>query len=75
MNVIQVLFSFIKQKYLRRFYDLPAALQGKSSGTFETKIKAMQRFFNLKVTQSGKLLILLLLQMSCFVKTELNLIS
>lgn len=56
MNVIQLLFSLNKQKYLRRFYDLPAGFQGRqrSSGAFETKIKEMQRFFKLKVTTSGK---------------------
>lgn len=54
INVIQLLFSFNKQKYLRRFYDLPAGLQGRqrSSGAFETKIKEMQTFFRLKVTTS-----------------------
>ncbi|KAI4815371.1 hypothetical protein KUCAC02_005519, partial [Chaenocephalus aceratus] len=38
--------------YLRRFYGLPAGLQGrqKSSGTFQNKIKEMQRFFQLEVT-------------------------
>uniref|UniRef100_A0A7N8YPY6 Collagenase 3 n=1 Tax=Mastacembelus armatus TaxID=205130 RepID=A0A7N8YPY6_9TELE len=41
-----------KEKYLRRFYGLPAGLQGaqRSSGAFQAKIKEMQKFFNLKVT-------------------------
>ncbi|XP_068440958.1 collagenase 3 [Clinocottus analis] len=42
----------LAEKYLRRFYDLPAGLQGrqKSSGAFETRIRAMQSFFNIEVT-------------------------
>ncbi|XP_029302243.1 LOW QUALITY PROTEIN: collagenase 3-like [Cottoperca gobio] len=45
----------LAEKYLRRFYGLPAGLQGRqrSSGPFETKMEEMQRFFKLKVT--GKL--------------------
>ncbi|KAK5868420.1 hypothetical protein PBY51_009438 [Eleginops maclovinus] len=44
----------LAENYLRRFYGLPAGLQGreKSSGTFQNKIKEMQRFFNLEVTGS-----------------------
>ncbi|XP_068569056.1 collagenase 3 [Cebidichthys violaceus] len=40
------------EKYLRRFYGLPAGLQGiqSSSGAFQTKIREMQTFFKLKVT-------------------------
>ncbi|KAF3847941.1 hypothetical protein F7725_020969 [Dissostichus mawsoni] len=47
-----LLFYFNKQNYLRRFYGSPAGLQGrqKSSGTFQNKIKEMQRFFQLEVT-------------------------
>ncbi|XP_026186334.1 collagenase 3 [Mastacembelus armatus] len=42
----------LAEKYLRRFYGLPAGLQGaqRSSGAFQAKIKEMQKFFNLKVT-------------------------
>uniref|UniRef100_A0A665UQ22 Collagenase 3 n=1 Tax=Echeneis naucrates TaxID=173247 RepID=A0A665UQ22_ECHNA len=42
----------IAEEYLRRFYRLPAGLQGKQgdSDGFKTKIKEMQRFFKLKVT-------------------------
>ncbi|XP_037534031.1 collagenase 3 [Nematolebias whitei] len=45
----------LAEKYLRRFYNLPVGLQGTqtSSSDFQTKIKEMQRFFNLEVT--GKL--------------------
>lgn len=48
---------FFKQKYLNRFYALPAGLQGRqgSSDAFQTKLKEMQKFFNLKVTRKGKL--------------------
>ncbi|XP_070761481.1 collagenase 3 [Enoplosus armatus] len=44
--------KLLAQKYLSRFYGLPAGLQGRqrSSGAFETKIKEMQKFFKLKVT-------------------------
>lgn len=40
-----------KQKYLRRFYGLPAGLQGRDgpSSAFQSKIKEMQKFFKLKV--------------------------
>ncbi|CAL8283520.1 unnamed protein product [Gadus morhua 'NCC'] len=43
------------EKYLSRFYHLPAGLLGarKSSDVLQTKLKEMQAFFNLKVT--GKL--------------------
>ncbi|XP_059930959.1 collagenase 3 isoform X2 [Gadus macrocephalus] len=43
------------EKYLSRFYNLPAGLLGarKSSDVLQTKLKEMQAFFNLKVT--GKL--------------------
>ncbi|KAM7413465.1 hypothetical protein PAMA_020723 [Pampus argenteus] len=42
----------LAEKYLRQFYGLPAGLQGRqrSTGSFETKVKEMQRFFKLKVT-------------------------
>ncbi|KAI9537203.1 hypothetical protein NQZ68_027237 [Dissostichus eleginoides] len=42
----------LAENYLRRFYGLPTGLQGrqKSSGTFQNKIKEMQRFFQLEVT-------------------------
>ncbi|XP_061576201.1 collagenase 3 [Cololabis saira] len=42
----------LAEKYLRRFYRLPPGLQGRqtSSGAFETQIKEMQSFFNIKVT-------------------------
>ncbi|KAE8295523.1 Collagenase 3 [Larimichthys crocea] len=42
----------LAEKYLRRFYDLPAGLQGKpsTSGAFQAKIREMQSFFKLKVT-------------------------
>ncbi|XP_033970729.1 collagenase 3 [Trematomus bernacchii] len=42
----------LAENYLRRFYGLPAGLRGrqKSSGTFQNKIKEMQRFFQLEVT-------------------------
>uniref|UniRef100_A0A3Q4AQT4 Collagenase 3 n=1 Tax=Mola mola TaxID=94237 RepID=A0A3Q4AQT4_MOLML len=42
----------LAEKYLRRFYGLPAGLQGRqrTSGAFEAKIKEMQHFFKLKVT-------------------------
>ncbi|KAF3693003.1 Collagenase 3 [Channa argus] len=42
----------LAEKYLRRFYGLPAGLQGKkgSSDAIQTKIKEMQKFFNLEVT-------------------------
>lgn len=54
-SVIQNMFlSLLIQKYLRRFYGLPAGLQGRqrSTGSFQAKIKEMQRFFNLKVTEN-----------------------
>ncbi|CAL8360904.1 unnamed protein product [Merluccius merluccius] len=39
------------EKYLRRFYNLPIGLGGRtSSDVMQTKIKEMQTFFNLKVT-------------------------
>lgn len=40
------------QKYLRRFYNLPAGLlgTGKSSDVMQTTIKQMQAFFKLNVT-------------------------
>lgn len=49
-------FYIFKQKYLRRFYGLPAGLQGRrrSSDAFQTKIKEMQKFFKLKVTRWRK---------------------
>lgn len=56
MNIIQ-LFSFTKQKYLRRLYGLPAGLQGRqrsSSGVFQSKIKEMQKFFKLKVSSLSR---------------------
>ncbi|XP_075330584.1 collagenase 3 [Odontesthes bonariensis] len=42
----------LAEKYLRRFYGLPAGYQGRqsSSGAFQTKIMDMQRFFKLEVT-------------------------
>ncbi|XP_061073207.1 collagenase 3-like [Conger conger] len=42
------------EKYLRRFYDLPAGLQGAetSSDTMRQKIREMQAFFQLEVTGS-----------------------
>lgn len=62
------MFSFHKQKYLRRFYGLPAGLQGRqrSAGALESKIKEMQKFFKLKVSRSGKFLLILLEMCSCF---------
>lgn len=53
MTAIQLLFSLNEQKYLRRFYGLPAGLQGRqrTSDAFQDKIKDMQRFFNLKVSR------------------------
>lgn len=57
-HVIELKFVFFfKQKYLHRFYGLPAGLQGRqrqSSNAFHTKLKEMQKFFNLKVTKHGK---------------------
>ncbi|KAM3869175.1 collagenase 3 [Diretmus argenteus] len=42
----------LAERYLRRFYDLPAGLLGtqKPSDAMQTKIKEMQTFFKLKVT-------------------------
>ncbi|XP_030634381.1 collagenase 3-like [Chanos chanos] len=42
----------LAEKYLRRFYNMPAGLQaaGKPSGTMQEKIKEMQSFFRLEVT-------------------------
>lgn len=56
MTAIQLLFSLNEQKYLRKFYGLPAGLQGRqrTSDAFQDKIKDMQRFFNLKVSRSAK---------------------
>ncbi|XP_061918089.1 collagenase 3 [Entelurus aequoreus] len=44
----------IAEKYLRRFYGLPAGLQSRrrSSGDFKIKLKEMQKFFNLEMTGS-----------------------
>ncbi|XP_037630474.1 collagenase 3 [Sebastes umbrosus] len=44
--------QLLAEKYLRRFYGLPAGLQGRqrSSGPLQTKIMEMQKFFKLKVT-------------------------
>ncbi|XP_053176686.1 collagenase 3 [Scomber japonicus] len=44
----------LAEKYLRRYYALPAGLQGggSSAGSFQTKVKEMQKFFKLKVTGS-----------------------
>ncbi|XP_047450312.1 collagenase 3 [Mugil cephalus] len=42
----------LADKYLRRFYGLPAGLHGTKtpSGAFRAKIEEMQKFFNLEVT-------------------------
>ena len=56
MTAIQLLFSFNEQKYLRRFYGLPAGLQGRQrmADALQEKIKDMQRFFNLKASRPAK---------------------
>lgn len=52
-----ITFSFLSaaiiQRYLRRFYDLPAGLQGRQSvsSTFKAKVKEMQEFFKLEVSK------------------------
>lgn len=60
-HIMLLLFSFNAQRYLRRFYGLPAGLQGRQrmSGAIQTKIKEMQQFFKLKVTRSEKQLFIL----------------
>lgn len=79
MTAIQLLFSLNEQKYLRKFYGLPAGLQGRqrTSDAFQDKIKDMQRFFNLKVSYLLSSLLILLIQMkrAFGALVNLNLIS
>ncbi|XP_029028166.1 collagenase 3 [Betta splendens] len=42
----------LAERYLKRFYGLPAGLQGRqrSADAFQTQLKEMQKFFKLKIT-------------------------
>lgn len=54
----RLFLSLLMQRYLRRYYALPAGLQGgeSSAGSFQTKVKEMQKFFKLKVIRCVKYL-------------------